>query len=584
MSNDIKLTVADANSLARGKPRLPTIPTSFGTDPKQMLTAIKEILEVREGQRGSNLDRTVTFRDLFEQGVVALNIDGKAYYNAPAGPIVPGPSNGGAIDQTPPPPPTGLKAAGALASIILTWDNPTYGAHSHTEVWSSATDDLGTATLVGTSPSRLYVDMVGTGTKRYYWIKWVSKFPVTGPFNSTDGTEGETGYDAQYLIDVLSANPPPGSNYNPLLYVQNDPNLVVNGVPVPVGTYMTSAYIANASITRLKVGLAAIDDARIASLHAAKIVAGDIDADRMRANIVQAVQGQFQSLSAITAWLGNVTIGYNGWLKTDGVWDFMGGNGIFMGWHSDQYKFRVGDPGGQHIRYENGQLTIVGNLYSSGNGTFRGTFISGTANSLSPGGGESGTYSGPDGFFTGDGHNPLTGIPAGSAFMKMNRAEKRIEMLAENFSLTCGWPSPRWAIYNDGTASFREVRITGGDGVQYPKSASTSIRVIGQQGQSAIQFTLPGPAFVTLLMAVTAGSEGGNYACCIANTTITYDSMLQPAAYGSPLRAGLVSGSPETNVPAVWLPAGTYFLNAGANTVGSGIDSTLTAWAQIDPA
>ena len=580
--NDIKLTQADANSIARGKPKLPTIPTSFGTDPKTMLTAIKEILEVREGQRGSPLDKAVTFRDLFEQGIVALNIDGNAFVNKPGGSVVPPPSNGGTIDQTPPPAATGLRADGALASIIVTWDKPVYGAHSHTEVWSSATDDIGTATLVGTSPSQIYVDVVGTGSVRYYWIKWVSKFPVTGPFNKTSGTRGETGYDAQYLINVLSANPPPGGTYNPLLYVQNDPNLVVDGVPIPVGTYMTAAYIANASITRAKIGLLAVDDARIASLHAAKITAGDIDADRMKANIVQAVQGQFVSLSAISAWLGNVTIGQYGWLKTDGVWDYMGGVGIYMGWHTDQYKFRVGDPGGDHLRFENGKLTIVGDLYSTGSGTFRGTFIAGNAESLHPVGGQNGLYAGADGFFVGDGWNPLTGIPGGSAFIKMNRGEKRIELLAENMSITCGWPSSRFALQNDGNAMFRDVTvrkltITGGDDSHNTYEISrTAFGTTSGAGQ--LQFNVPQNSFCQLWIGLTSGTIENIYAS-VSNAPHDYTTITTGAVYPGkgPTFAKIYQGGHETGGAGStrdaqfsfgYLIAGTYYLNIAVDNNG----------------
>jgi hypothetical protein len=513
--------------------------------------------------------------------VVALNIDGKAFYNQPAGPIVPSPANGGTIDQTQPPAPTGLKAAGALASIILTWDKPTYGAHSHTEVWSSGTNDIGTATMVGTSPSQLYVDVVGTGTKRYYWIKWVSKFPVTGPFNSTNGTEGETGYDASYLIDVLSANPPPGTNYNPLLYVQSNPNLVVDGVPIPVGTYMQSAYIANASITRLKVGLAAIDDARIANLSAAKITAGDIDADRMRANIVQAVQGQFVSLSAISAWLGTVTIGQFGYLRTEGVWDYLGGDGIFMGWHTDQYKFRVGNPGGDHIRYADGKLTIVGDLYSTGNGTFRGTFISGGLTGLygNPAG-SSGIYVGADGIYGGYASGFQDAV--GGAMFRLSIGENLAQLAASTVVLA----SNTWRINSDGTARFRRITQYGDDGVtEFPKSASTTYRSFGvNRGASNAQVNLPGPAFVTVMMMVTAGSAASDYLCAFGPQPFSWDNIGQQPTYSGEIRAGLSTQSPEMNVYTAWVPAGTYYLGVAVSTITGGVDSTVTAWVQIDPA
>lgn len=69
---------------------------------------------------------------------------------------------------------------------------------------------------------------------------------------------------------------------------------VINGVTVPAGTYIDTAYIPNGTITNAKIG----------ELSADKITAGNIAADRMKANIVSAMSGQFTELSAITANIG----------------------------------------------------------------------------------------------------------------------------------------------------------------------------------------------------------------------------------------------------------------------------------------
>lgn len=49
-----------------------------------------------------------------------------------------------------------------------------------------------------------------------------------------------------------------------------------------------------------------IQNAQIANLNADKITAGDIAADRMKTNIVEAVSGKFESLSALTATIGHL--------------------------------------------------------------------------------------------------------------------------------------------------------------------------------------------------------------------------------------------------------------------------------------
>lgn len=68
----------------------------------------------------------------------------------------------------------------------------------------------------------------------------------------------------------------------------------INGVTVPAGTYIDTAYIPDGTITNAKIG----------NLSADKITAGNIAADRMKANIVAAAQGQFTTLSALSAKIG----------------------------------------------------------------------------------------------------------------------------------------------------------------------------------------------------------------------------------------------------------------------------------------
>jgi hypothetical protein len=60
----------------------------------------------------------------------------------------------------------------------------------------------------------------------------------------------------------------------------------INGVSVPAGVYMDTAFIRDGTITNAKIGNAVIDDAKIANLDAAKITAGTIAADRLDANTI----------------------------------------------------------------------------------------------------------------------------------------------------------------------------------------------------------------------------------------------------------------------------------------------------------
>ena len=57
---------------------------SPSTDINQLRTVVdglKEIVEVREGRRGSRYDQVVTWRDLYNVGLVAVQSGGNTYIN-----------------------------------------------------------------------------------------------------------------------------------------------------------------------------------------------------------------------------------------------------------------------------------------------------------------------------------------------------------------------------------------------------------------------------------------------------------------------------------------------------------------------
>ena len=154
---------------------------------------------------------------------------------------------------------------------------------------------------------------------------------------------------------------------------------------VVAGKLAANAIVANDGV----IGTAAIVDAMIANLNASKINAGDIAAQRMAANIVQALVGKFAVLSAIVASLGTVTIGASGYLRTQGVTSPVAGTGMYLGDNgSGVYVLRVGSTVTQ--LYWDGTKLIIGNPtggrweFSGGSGAFINAagetlFASGTA-------------------------------------------------------------------------------------------------------------------------------------------------------------------------------------------------------------
>jgi len=59
-------------------PQIPAIPKDVSPSVRRWMESIKEIVEVREGTRGQDLDRGVTFRDLVAANldITSLNIKG----------------------------------------------------------------------------------------------------------------------------------------------------------------------------------------------------------------------------------------------------------------------------------------------------------------------------------------------------------------------------------------------------------------------------------------------------------------------------------------------------------------------------
>jgi hypothetical protein len=97
-----------------------------------------------------------------------------------------------------------LIVTGAFRTIILTWDQPRC---SYVEVCRHTSDDLGTATMIGTTQSAMYSDMPPNSSLAvdyYYWVRAVSASGIKGPYNATLGTKGNTANDPAYVLEVLA--------------------------------------------------------------------------------------------------------------------------------------------------------------------------------------------------------------------------------------------------------------------------------------------------------------------------------------------------------------------------------------------
>lgn len=236
---------------------LPGISSKLPSDLKQFLDRVREWMTTR----GENL---VTRDELVNAGLITSDRTGAIL-----------PADPGAFSAIPPPAPENVVPSGAMTSILVEWNAPRYGNHAYAEVWASGVDDLGAAAMVGTSAGTMFTHAVGAGETRYYWVRFVSRADVIGPYNAVAGTLGRTSSDPTWLMGVLS-----DETNSAVPFVHFDMPTVVNGVSVPAGTYIKSAYIADASITTAQIGTATIDAARITG----KLTASQIGAGSMEVN------------------------------------------------------------------------------------------------------------------------------------------------------------------------------------------------------------------------------------------------------------------------------------------------------------
>jgi hypothetical protein len=226
---------------------LPFVKSDIPRDLRTFLDRVRELVN------GSGANRLVGLDELTAAGVVATNSAGNIVPVVTAAPDTYLPT---------PAVPTNFSATSAVRTVIVEWDTPDYLGHAYAEVWSSDTDILGDAVLIGMSPGAVYVDSVGPSAARYYWARFVNTNNDYGPFNAVPGSFASTPPDLEYTMDLLAKT---YGDTSEAPFFQLPSPLVIGGVTVPAGTYMKEAFIHNGVITNAKIGDLAVDNAKIAN-------------------------------------------------------------------------------------------------------------------------------------------------------------------------------------------------------------------------------------------------------------------------------------------------------------------------------
>ena len=249
--------------------KIPQIPQTSVIDAqlRPVVEGIRGIFNVRAFGK-NEVDRWVTWRDLVQKNIVVYQ-DGDTSFKGGSG------SNFFPINQDPedfavPPVPVNLTAASAALTVILEWDDPRYANLSYAEVWRSTTSLLGDAVRIGTTPSFLYADAVGAGSiTYYYWVRFVSKKDVVGPYNSLIGTMSATG-----LVGNVDLGP-----------------LIVEAANLASGAVEESK-IKDSAITTTKIAAGSVEEGKIkdSAITTTKIAAGAVEEGKIKDSAITATK------------------------------------------------------------------------------------------------------------------------------------------------------------------------------------------------------------------------------------------------------------------------------------------------------
>lgn len=188
--------------------QLPKVPPMEDKQQRNWAEAVSKV--VSEALLGDGQHRALTVAEALAAGAVSQTTGGV---------IVP-PTTSLIV----PPKVTGLSARGAMTTIILNWNAPSFSGFGLVEVWRSDKNNIGEAFKVGSSSNNFFQDPVGTGATKYYWVRAVTSAGVAGEFNAADGTIGQTSLDPTYVMRLLTSQKwEPNTSYLPYQYVRPIP-------------------------------------------------------------------------------------------------------------------------------------------------------------------------------------------------------------------------------------------------------------------------------------------------------------------------------------------------------------------------
>jgi len=183
------------NKIRKGTKGSFAVPRDFSPEAKRYAQSVNDTLQQLTGEKGSYLDKAVTFQDLINAGIA------RELYTLTGGGGVIGPGTGRDVDG--PTAPTGVEAVGAFQFITISWDYPNYDGHSHTEIWVNNSNDFATKTFLAQTTASIFSHEVGNGATKYYWVRHVNRNDELGAFHSETPVSATTAPDIAHLMGLL---------------------------------------------------------------------------------------------------------------------------------------------------------------------------------------------------------------------------------------------------------------------------------------------------------------------------------------------------------------------------------------------
>ncbi len=205
-----------------GAKDLPAIdPASVAPGARRPLQRMTEELRRLLGFSGDPLDMAVTWRQLYQSGLVALSALQRVGGGRAPGSIVIPPGGGSGtdyeIDLTPPPNVTGLTAAAGFSRVVVQWDAPTYSQgngpgqtilYAAFRTPGSPQPVFADATRIfdATHPLNIAVLSTELNTRVHVWAKYETVDGVLSvdPAGGINGVTVTTSPDVTQLLQVLT--------------------------------------------------------------------------------------------------------------------------------------------------------------------------------------------------------------------------------------------------------------------------------------------------------------------------------------------------------------------------------------------